>query len=118
MTQIGRHTPYYDPESALTTAELIFIQNLSSETSGDSTQVVLQGEMWQMDITPTGTIDGSNLVFTLPANAAQVVVYADGLRVKGGGIDYTHTVDTATITFIGGRQPFGALSVDYLPTIV
>ena len=114
----GRHTPYYDPEGALTTLELIFIQNLAAEAGYDSTQVVLRDENWQMDVTPTGTVNGSNLVFTLPADASQAVVYADGMRVKGGGIDYTHTTDTDTITFVSGRQPFSSISVDYLPTII
>lgn len=118
MRQEGRHTPTYDPEDALTAAELVFLQNLAADTGNDATQVVLRSENWQMDVVPTGTVDGSNLVFTLPASASQVVVYADGLRVKGGGADYSHTADTVTITFISGSQPFSSISADYLPTQV
>jgi len=113
----GRHTPLYDPEDALTMAELIFIQLLAAAASNDSTQVLLRSENWQMDVTPTGTVNGSNLVFTLPADAEQVVVYADGMRVKGAGASYSHTADSDTITFESGLQPFSTLSVDYLPTI-
>lgn len=117
MRQEGRHTPLYAPESSLTTAELVFIQNLADDTGNDATQVVLRSENWQMDITPTGVVNGTNLVFTLPADASQVVVYADGMRVKGGGVSYSHTADTDTITFVSGLQPFSTISVDYLPTL-
>lgn len=37
----NRYTPYFDPESALTTLELIFIQNLAAEAGYDSTVVPL-----------------------------------------------------------------------------
>ena len=66
-----------------------------------------------LDYAPEEAVNGVNLVFTLPVSASQVVVYADGSRVKGGGADYTHSGDT--ITFASGRQPYSALSIDYLP---
>jgi len=66
------------------------------------------------DSTPTGTVNGSNVTFTLAVSASQAVVYADGLRVKGGGVDYTHS--GSTITFVSGSQPYSAISVDYLPS--
>ena len=68
---------------------------------------------WVMDYEPEEAVNGSNTVFTLPVPASQVVVYADGSRVKGGGVDYTHSGDT--ITFVAGHQPYSALSIDYLP---
>lgn len=37
----NRYTPFYDPESALTTLELIFLQNLAAEAGYDSTLVPL-----------------------------------------------------------------------------
>lgn len=119
MTQRNdRHTPQYDGDASFTAEEVVFIQNLATETGNDSTQVVLRSENWQMDVTPTGTVNGSNTTFTIPANASQLVVYADGLRVKGGGEDYDHTADTDTIEFVSGRQPYGSISIDYLPTVV
>lgn len=101
--------------SSFTTNEIIFIQNLASEAGYDSTQVVLQSEMWHMDVTPAGLVNGVNTVYTIGANASQVVVYADGSRVKGGGVDYTFN-GTTQVTFVAGRQPFSAISVDYLPS--
>lgn len=71
-------------------------------------------EAWVRDYTPPQAVNGANTVFTIPQSASQVVVYADGMRVKGGGLDYTHNDDT--ITFAADRQPFAALSVDYLPS--
>lgn len=115
MSLYPRYTPQHGAVP-LTTLEIAFIQNLAADTSNDATQVVLRSENWQMDTTPTGTVNGSNLVFTIAADASQVVVYADGMRVKGGGIDYSHTTDSDTITFVSGRQPFSTISVDYLPT--
>lgn len=68
---------------------------------------------WVYDATPTGAVNGSNLVFTIP-ESSQVVVYADGVRVKGGGVTYTFSGGD-TITFVSGLQPMSTLSVDYLP---
>ncbi len=68
---------------------------------------------WVFNATPTGTVNNSNLIFTIPA-ASQVVVYRDGIRVQGGGIDYTFSA-TTTITFVANGAPGSAISVDYLP---
>lgn len=100
----------------LTAQEEAFVQNLSSDASYDAGNVVLFSTNWQMDVTPSGTVDGSNTSFTLPANADDVVVYADGMRVKGGGVDYSHTGGNDTITFTSGRQPYSTISADYLPS--
>ncbi len=67
---------------------------------------------WVFDSTPSGTVNGVNTVFTLGISSVQAIVYADGLRVKGFGVDYTHS--GATITFTAGRQPFSSISADYL----
>jgi len=68
---------------------------------------------WVFDYTPTGTVDGINTSFTIPA-ASQVLVFADGSLVKGSGIDYSFSGDTS-IVFTSGRQPYSTLSVSYLP---
>lgn len=50
-------------------------------------------------LAPTGTIDSSNTVFTLPSTPSTVVlVYLNGLLQKGGGSDYT--LSGTTITFV------------------
>ena len=115
--QEGRHTPIYDLLNSVSTNEVIFLQLLAAATSNDSTQVVLRAENWQMDTTPTGTVNGATVEFTIANDASQAVVYADGMRVKGGGVDYTHVADSDTITFESGSQPYSTISVDYLPTI-
>ncbi len=67
---------------------------------------------WVFNALPTGTVNGVNLVFTIPS-ATQVVVYADGVRAVAA--DYVFSSNT-TITFVSGRQPFSSLAVDYLPS--
>jgi hypothetical protein len=55
--------------------------------------------------TPTGTIDGSNAVFTIantPVTGSEHV-YVNGVLQEGGGADYT--LSTATITFVAGAIP-------------
>lgn len=57
--------------------------------------------------TPSGTIDGSNLVFTLahtPSPAASLDLFKNGQLMIAGGVDYT--LATATITFTAGSKPF------------
>ena len=111
----SRYTPQFGGGgSGLTAPELVFIQNLASEAAYSSPNVVLSSEMWIVETTVTGAVNGSNTVYTIPANASRVIVYADGLRVKGGAIDYSFTPGSSTITFASGRQPFSQISVDYL----
>lgn len=69
---------------------------------------------WVFNVTPSGTANGVNLVFTLPADADEVVVYADGLRISPD--NYTFTAGADTLTFDAGQAPFSTISVDYLPT--
>lgn len=71
----------------------------------------LEAAAWAFDQTPTGTVNGSNTVFTLPASPLQVVVYSDGVRAIPG-TDYN--ISGATIIFVSLHQPFNSLSVDYL----
>lgn len=70
--------------------------------------------VWVFNATPSGTVDGTNRTFTLPVNASQVVVYADGVRISSS--NYAFTADTDTITFNAGYQPVTTISVDYLPS--
>lgn len=62
---------------------------------------------------PTGTIDGSNAVFTLGHTpvAGTLRVYLNGARQQGGGGDYT--LSTATITFISAPPTGSILFADY-----
>lgn len=77
------------------------------------TQLDAAGDPWVFQYIPSETVNGSNAVFTLP-DASQVIVYADGSRVRGGGVDYTFSSDD-TITFVTNAQPFSTISIDYLP---
>lgn len=87
--------------------------------NGPDTHYIYSGggttSSWVMDATPSGLVNGSNLVFTLPVNASQVVFYADGERVKGAGITYMFD-GLKTITFTAGNAPGSTTSVDYLPS--
>lgn len=59
--------------------------------------------------TPTGTINGSNTVFTLahtPAVANSLQVFLNGAYQTPGGVDYT--LVTATITFVNA-PPTGSI---------
>lgn len=71
---------------------------------------------WNFNITPTGTVNGVNLTFTLPENASEIVVYVDGMRESSSNI--TFTADTYTFTLASGRAPYSSISVDYKETIV
>lgn len=55
------------------------------------------------DETPTGTVNGINLIFTISATPTQLILTVDGLVMTDSGIDYT-LVGT-TITFVAGRAP-------------
>jgi len=67
-----------------------------------------------VDETPSGTIDGSNLVFTLaqtPVENAAVDVFLDGLK-QIPGTDYS--VSGITITFTTAPANGQLLRVDYI----
>lgn len=65
-------------------------------------------------VTPTGTVDGVNTEFDIPA-ASSVVVYADGLRIISSDYSLSTVGSTTTITFDAGRQPYSTISADYFP---
>lgn len=70
---------------------------------------------WFFNVTPTGAVNGSNLTFTLPETADQVIVYADGVREVAANV--THTDGTATFTLAAGRAPFSSIAVDYVRSV-
>lgn len=67
---------------------------------------------WVFNITPTGDVDGSNLTFTLPEEATQVIVYADGTREASPNVAFTSPSDEFTLA--AGRAPFTTIAADYL----
>lgn len=69
---------------------------------------------WVFNSTPTGSVNGVNLTFTLAEAADQVVVYADGLRLQAANV--THTEGTDEFTLAAGQAPYSTISADYLPT--
>ena len=63
---------------------------------------------------PSGTINGSNAVFTLahtPNPAASLKLYKNGVRMRAGGNDYT--LATATITMVSAPLTGDVLLADY-----
>ena len=62
---------------------------------------------------PSGTLDSINDTFTLANTpiAGSVKIYQNGIRLKGGGIDYN--VSGSTITFSTAPQAFDILLCDY-----
>lgn len=81
-------------------------------TAGFSGYDIGISNFWFFDVTPTGTVDGSNLTFTLPEDATQVVVYVDGLREAAANVTFVE--GSATFTLAAGRYPNTSIAVDYL----
>lgn len=67
--------------------------------------------------TITGAINGVNATFTFSPviNPFQISVYLNGLRMLGGGVDYTFTPGTNSFTFVAGQIPTtgSSIFVDY-----
>lgn len=70
--------------------------------------------LWRFNVTPQGNVDGSNLTFTLPESADQVIVYADGVREKDANV--THVAGTTSVTLAAGRAPASTIAMDYITT--
>jgi hypothetical protein len=70
---------------------------------------------WFFNITPTGTVNGTNRTFTLPETADQVIIYADGVREVASNV--TFTPGTNSFTLAVGRAPFTTITVDYLRSV-
>jgi len=77
----------------------------STGTHSFSAATVLSGTFADAE-TPSGTIDGSNAVFTLahtPSPAGSLQLYKNGQQMIAGGADYT--LATATATFTASAKP-------------
>lgn len=64
-------------------------------------QAITAGTYFHFNETPTGTIDGANATFTLssaPNPAASLEVNLNGQYLKGGGVDFTLSGTTLTMT--------------------
>lgn len=70
---------------------------------------------WFFNVTPTGTVNGSNRTFTLPEAASQIIVYADGVREVAANV--TFTAGTDTFTLATGRAPDTTIAVDYVRSV-
>lgn len=81
-------------------------------TGGYSGYSIGVNNFWFFNVTPTGTVDGSNRTFTLPEDATQVIVYADGLREAAANVTFTEGDDEFTLA--AGRAPTSTIAVDYL----
>lgn len=104
----GRHTPYFDPESALTMLELIFIQNLASEADYDSTKVPLVETGSGAPSSTPGAV-GSIYVDTAGDDvyiATGTASSADWTLVNGGGGGGGFTMLPATGTVNGSNLVF------------
>lgn len=69
-----------------------------------------QNDVW-VEVVPTGVVDGSNNVFTLPDTpvAGSLFLFWNGQFQRPGGSDYTLTGDTITFQF----NPEGSLFAKY-----
>lgn len=80
--------------SSLTTNQTLVIEALTD------------GEYFVDFETPSGTQNGTNLIFTLlsnPTPASSLTVMINGQVQIAGGTDYS--LSSATITFVAGRAP-------------
>lgn len=72
---------------------------------------VSTSSLWTFNVTPTGTVNGSNGDFTLPEDASEILVYADGVRLTSDLV--TFTADTDTFTVDASALPHTTIAVDY-----
>lgn len=84
-------------------------------TGGFSGYSIGVNNFWFFNVTPTGTVNGSNRTFTLSETADQVIVYVDGVREVDANV--THTNGTNTFTLAAGRAPYTTIAVDYLRSV-
>lgn len=87
----------WNVESSLTSLELVFIQDLASDASYDSANVALDSELSGMTVeTPSGTVDDSNVTFTV--TAVPVFVIINGV-IYFENLGYTRATLTLTLAF-------------------
>lgn len=80
-------------------------------TAGYSGYSLGINNFWFFNTTPTGTVNGVNLAFTLAEDADQIIVYVDGIREAAANITFTAGTDTFTLG--AGRAPYTSIAVDY-----
>ena len=88
--------------SSLTTNQTLVIEALTD------------GEYFVDFETPSGTVNGSNAVFTLlsnPTPAASLVVMVNGQVMTAGGTDYT--LSGSTVTFVTAPPTTSIVRVSY-----
>jgi hypothetical protein len=73
------------------------------------------GSYWNFNVTPTGTVNGSNGTFTLPEDADELIVYADGVRLTTANVTFTAGTDSFVIA--AAAVPFSSIAVDYKETV-
>ncbi len=80
---------------------------VTAASSGSASPVFVDSE------TPSGTINGSNVTFTLAntPTAGSLHLYLNGARLSAGGVDYT--LATATITFVVAPKTGNIMLADY-----
>lgn len=83
-------------------------------TAGWDGYDVSTSSLWSFNVVPTGTVNGSNATFTLPEDANELVVYADGVRVSADNVTFTSGSDSFTLA--AGAVPFSTIAVDYKAT--
>jgi hypothetical protein len=83
-------------------------------TGGYSGYSIGVNNFWVYNSVPTGAVNGVNLTYTIGADASEIIVYADGLRISAD--NYTFVAGTDDLVFDAGQAPFSTLVVDYLPT--
>jgi hypothetical protein len=89
----------FSPVDALTTEDIVFLQNLASDASYDSSNVVLESEVGLGSIiTMTGTIDDSNKTFTCASGPSEMVINGVSYLTTGGAITWTYLAGTITLS--------------------
>lgn len=83
-------------------------------TGGYAAYSIGVNSYWKYNITPTGTVDGSNRTFTLPEAAGEITVYADGIRIIPS--NYAFTAGDDSFELNDGAQPYSTILADYLPS--
>ena len=76
-------------------------------TAAEETMIANMAAGTYANIVPSGTIDGVNDVFTLPASpspASSLHIRKNGTLMKAGGEDYNLT-SGLTVTFVAGAIP-------------
>lgn len=70
---------------------------------------------WNFNVVPSGAVNGSNLTFTLPEDATELIVYADGIRLLSSNVTFVSGSDSFTLA--AGQAPYSSIAVDYLPEV-